>query len=64
MASILLPMRATRPTTRPPLAGYQLRAYSLDMLFSCLRLLDRRNPTNPLIARQWCNILPGGPHRG
>src|SRR3989344_789426 len=52
-------MRTTGPATGTTFAGYQLGAYSLDMLPACLWLLNGRNPTNPLMARQWRNILPG-----
>jgi hypothetical protein len=36
----------------------KLRTYPFKMLASCLRFLDRDNPTNPFIAREWRQTLP------
>ena len=58
-----LPMRTTRPATRPAHSLFQLRAHPLDVLPSCLRLLDGDRPADPFIARQRSNILPLLPRR-
>jgi hypothetical protein len=51
-------MNATDPTTRPALSVYKLRARSLDPTTPRLRFLGGLNPADPLIAREWRNILP------
>ena len=51
-------MRATGPTTRPALSVYKLFARPLDPVISSPWFLGGQNPANPLITREWCNILP------
>ena len=51
-------VRAAWPTTRPAHSFLKFRTHTLDVLSSSFRFLDRDNPANPLIARQWRNILP------
>ncbi len=58
LALTISTMGATSPTTRPALSVNKLRAHPLDPVTPCLRFLSGLNPADPLIAREWCNILP------
>jgi len=60
---LFLTMRATRPTTRPAHSLYKLRACPFDSATPRLRFPGGLNPANPLIAREWRNILPRRPCR-
>ena len=51
-------MRTAWPATRPAHSFLKFRAYPLNVLPSGLRFLDGDNPADPLIAREWRNILP------
>jgi hypothetical protein len=51
-------VRTAWPATRPADSFYKFRTYPLNVLPSGFRFLDRDNPTDPLIAREWRNILP------
>jgi hypothetical protein len=46
------------PATRPAHSFFKFRAYALNVLPSGFRFLDRYNPADPVIAREWRNILP------
>lgn len=56
-------VRTARPATRPPHSFIKFRSYPLNVLPSGFRFLDRDNPADPLIAREWRNILPFFPRR-
>lgn len=51
-------VRTSRPATRPAHSFFKFRAYPLNVLPSGFRFLDGDNPADPLIAREWRNILP------
>ena len=51
-------MRAARPTTRSAHAFLKLCHRSPDVVLSRLGLLDDSDPTNPLVPRERCNVLP------
>jgi len=51
-------MNAADPATRATHPIFKLCDCSLDMLPSFLRCLDRFNPANPFIAREWRNVFP------
>src|SRR5258708_33278470 len=58
-ASILISaVRTAWPATRPAHSFLKFRAYPLNVLPSGFRFLDGDNPTDPLIAREWRNVLP------
>ncbi len=52
------PMHTPGPATRPAFAFDKFLYHSLNMILPCLYFLNRDNPTNPLIASKWSNILP------
>ena len=58
-----LAVRTTWPATRPAHSLFKFRAYPLNVLPSGFRFLDGDNPADPLIAREWRNILPFCPRR-
>ena len=51
-------VRTAWPATRPAHSFFKFRAYPLNVLPSGFRFLDGDNPADPLIAREWRNILP------
>jgi hypothetical protein len=53
-----LAVRASRPTARPAHASSHLIYADFDATFSGGILLGRRDPTYPLVARQWSDIDP------
>ena len=57
-AVLTSPVRAAWPATRPAHSFLKFRAYPLNVLPSGFRFLDGDNPADPLIAREWRNILP------
>jgi len=57
-------VRTAWPATRPAHSFLEFRAYPLNVLPSGFRFLDGDNPTDPLIAREWRNILPFFPSNG
>ena len=61
--SFISAVRTAGPATRPAHSLFEFRAYSLDVLPSGFRFLDGDNPADPLIAREWRNILPFCPGR-
>jgi hypothetical protein len=57
-------VRTAWPATRPAHSFLKLRAYPLNVLPSGFRFLNGDSPADPLIAREWRNILPFCPrHR-
>ena len=57
-------MRTAWPATRPAHSFLEFRAYPFNVLPSGFRFLDGDNPADPLVAREWRNILPFGPRNG
>lgn len=55
----ILPMSTAHPATWPTFPLFELIDQSLYMFFPSLLFLDEGYPTNPLITRQWSQILPG-----
>jgi hypothetical protein len=51
-------VRTAWPATRPAHSFIKFRAYPLNVLPSGFRFLDGDHPADPLIAREWRNILP------
>lgn len=51
-------VRTPRPTTGPPLPRFELSTEPLDMLAPRLCLLDRFDPTDPLIAGEGSDVFP------
>jgi hypothetical protein len=51
-------VRAAGPATRAAHSFFQFRAYALDVLPSGFRFFDGDDPADPLIAREWRNVLP------
>ena len=51
-------MNTAHPTARPTNSLLEFTDRPLNMLPSCLILLDRGNPTNPLVARERCQVVP------
>jgi hypothetical protein len=62
-AVLISAVRAAWPATRPPHSFFKFRAYPLNVLPSGFRFLDGDNPADPLIAREWRNVLPFCPRR-
>jgi hypothetical protein len=56
--SLFSTVRTAWPATRPAHSFLKFRAYPLNVLPSGFRFLDGDNPADPLIAREWRNILP------
>ncbi len=54
-------MLAPRPTTWPSFAFHELRANPRNMLLARLWLLHGNHPADPLIAREWGDIVPHRP---
>jgi hypothetical protein len=57
------PVRTAWPATRPAHSFFKFRAYPLNVLPSGFGFPDGDNPADPLIAREWSNILPFCPRR-
>jgi hypothetical protein len=57
-AVLISAVRTAWPATRPAHSFLKFRAYPLNVLPSGFRFLDGENPADPLIAREWRNILP------
>src|ERR1700686_736661 len=57
-------VRTARPATRPVGSFFKFRTYPLNVLPSGFRFLDGDNPADPLIAREWRNVLPFCPCNG
>ena len=57
-------VRTAWPATRPAHSFLKFRTHPLDVLLSGFRFLDRDNPADPLIAREWRNVLPFCPCHG
>jgi hypothetical protein len=64
LADLFSAVRTAWPATRPAHSFLEFRAYPLNMLSSGFRFLDGDNPADPLIAREWRNILPFFPSNG
>jgi hypothetical protein len=56
-------VRTAWPATRPAHPFLEFGAHTLNVLPSGFRFLDRYNPANPLIAREWRNVFPFCPRR-
>jgi len=57
-------VRTAWPAARSPHSFLKFRAYSLNVLSSRFRSLHGDNPADPLIAREWRNVLPFCPCDG
>jgi hypothetical protein len=55
---VTLPVRTAWPAARAAHSFFEFPAYPLNVLPSGFRLLDGDNPADPLIAREWRNLLP------
>jgi hypothetical protein len=64
LADFFSAVRTARPATRSAHSFLKFRAYSLNVLSSRFRFLDGDNPADPLIAREWRNVLPFCPCNG
>ena len=64
LADLFSAVRTAWPATRPAHSFFQFRAYPLDVLSSGFRFLDGDNPADPLITREWRNVLPFCPSSG
>ena len=53
-----LPMRTAWPATWSSLSGMEIFLRDSDATLSRLFLLCGFHPTDPLIAREWCNVFP------
>jgi hypothetical protein len=53
-------MRTAWPAAWPPHPFFEFRADPFDMLPPCLIFLDRDGPADPLVAREWRDVLPSG----
>jgi hypothetical protein len=63
-AVLISAVRTAWPATRSAHSFLKFRAYLLNVLPSGFRFLDGDNPADPLITREWRNILPFCPrHR-
>ena len=62
-SALVSAVRTAWPATRPAHSFLKFRAYPLNVLPSGFRFLDGDNPADPLIAREWRNILPFCPRR-
>jgi hypothetical protein len=51
-------MNAAYPTARAAHSLLELADCPLYVFPSCLMLLNKGNPANPLIAREWCQAVP------
>ncbi len=56
--ALISAVRTAWPATRPAHSFLEFRAYALNVLPSGFRFLDGEYPADPLIAREWRNILP------
>jgi len=63
LADLFSAVRTAWPAARSAHSFLKFRAYSLNVLSSRFRFLDGDNPADPLIAREWRNILPFCPRR-
>ena len=57
-AVLISAVRTAWPATRPAHSFLKLCTYPLNVLPSGFRFFDGDNPADPLIAREWRNILP------
>ena len=64
LADIFSAVRTAWPAARSAHSFLKFRAYSLNVLSSRFRFLDGDNPADPLIAREWRNVLPFCPSNG
>jgi hypothetical protein len=55
---LILAMNTTQPATRPAHPFLEFTDRPFNMLPSRLVFFDEGNPTDPLIARKGCQILP------
>jgi hypothetical protein len=53
-----LSVRTAWPATGPAHSFFEFRAYPFNVLPSGFRFLDGDNPADPLIAREWRDVLP------
>ena len=51
-------VRTAWPATRPAHSFLKFRAHPLNVLPSGFRFFDGDNPADPLIPREWRNVLP------
>lgn len=51
-------MNASNPTTGAALPFLEVLNKTVDVLLSCFGFLHGRDPTNPLVAREGCEVLP------
>lgn len=52
-------MRAAGPAAGSSFPFEHIGADALDVFLASLGFLHRRRPANPLVARQWCQVIPG-----
>jgi hypothetical protein len=64
LADLFSAVRTAWPATRSAHSFLEFRTYPLNVLPSSFWLLDGDNPADPLIAREWRNVLPFCPSNG
>ena len=64
LADLFSAVRTAWPAARSAHSFLKFRAHSLNVLSSRFRFLDGDNPADPLIAREWRNVLPFCPCHG
>ena len=64
LADLFSAVRTAWPAARSAHSFLKFRAYSLNVLSSRFRSLHGDNPADPLIAREWRNVLPFCPCDG
>ena len=64
LADLFSAVRTAWPATRSAHSFFEFRAYPLNVLLSGFRFLDGDNPADPLIPREWRNVLPFCPSNG
>lgn len=52
-------MWAAHPATRAAFALAEFGDGAFEMVLAGSVSLDRHRPADPLVAGQWCNVLPG-----
>jgi hypothetical protein len=57
-AVLISAVRTAWPATRSTHSFFKFRACALNVLTSGFRFLDGDNPADPLIPREWRNVLP------